>query len=97
MTDHPARAENVPRTPRGIEPNRYAIPLAALLAGAQVPVAEQPAAPPHDYSSGSTPPATTATARATPVATDARKEGVSQTRRLRSVKRFRCPGGRLVR
>lgn len=94
MTDHPARAENAPRPPRGTEPNRYAIPLAALLAGAQVPVAdqveEQPAAPPHDYSSGSTPPATTATARATPVATDARKEGVSQTRRLRSVKRLRA-------
>ena len=49
MTDHPARAENVPRPPRGIEPNRYAITLAALLAAAQVPVAdqveEQPAAP----------------------------------------------------
>ena len=56
MNDHPARAENVPRPPRGTEPNRYAITLAALLATAQVPVAdqveEQPAAPPHDYSSG---------------------------------------------
>ena len=53
MNDHPARAENVAR-PRGAEPNRYAITLAALLATAQVPVAdqveEQPPAPPHDYS-----------------------------------------------
>jgi hypothetical protein len=36
MNDHPARAENVAR-PRGAEPNRYAITLAALLATAQVP------------------------------------------------------------
>jgi len=56
MNDHPARAEKVPRPARGNEPNRYAITLAALLASAQVPVAdqveEQPAAPTHDYSSG---------------------------------------------
>ena len=56
MNDHPARAEKVPRPPRGTEPNRYAITPAALLASAQVPVAdqveEQPAAPTHDYSSG---------------------------------------------
>jgi hypothetical protein len=55
MNDHPARAENVAR-PRGAEPNRYAITLAALLATAQVPVTdqveEQRPAPPHDYSSG---------------------------------------------
>ncbi len=55
MNDHPARAENVPR-PRAAKPHRYAITLAALLATAQVPVAdqveEQPPAPPHDYSSG---------------------------------------------
>ena len=53
MNDHPARVEKVPRSARGTEPNRYAITLAALLASAQVPVAdqieEQPAAPPHDY------------------------------------------------
>ena len=52
MNDHPARAEKVPRPARGNEPNRYAITLAALLASAQVPVAdqveEQPAAPTHD-------------------------------------------------
>ena len=56
MTDHPARVENVPRPPRGTQPNRYTITLAALLASVQVPVAdqveEQPAAPAHDYSSG---------------------------------------------
>ena len=55
MNDHPARAEKVPRPARGNEPNRYAITLAALLATAHVPLAdqveEQPAAPPHDYSS----------------------------------------------
>jgi hypothetical protein len=48
--------KNVPRPAKGNEPNRYAITLAALLASAQVAVAdqieEQPAAPPHDYSSG---------------------------------------------
>ena len=60
MNDHPARVEKVPRSARGTEPgpsmsrpNRYAITLAALLASAQVPVAdqieEQPAAPPPDY------------------------------------------------
>ena len=56
MNDHPASAEKVPRPARGNEPNRYAITLAALLASAQVPVAdqiqEQPAASAHDYSSG---------------------------------------------
>ena len=52
MTDHPARVENVPRPPGGTESNRYAITLAALIAAAQIPVAdqveEQPAAPTHD-------------------------------------------------
>ena len=56
MNDHPASAEKVPRPARGNEPNRYAITLAALLASAEIPeadqIAEQPAAPPHDYSSG---------------------------------------------
>ena len=56
MNDHPARAEKVPRPASGNEPNPYAITLAALLATAHVPLAnqveEQPAAPPHDYSSG---------------------------------------------
>jgi hypothetical protein len=46
----------VPRQASGNEPNRYAITLAALLATAHVPLAnqveEQPPAPPHDYSSG---------------------------------------------
>lgn len=83
MNDHPARAENVPR-PRGTEPNRYAITLAALLASAEIPaadqIAEQPAAPPHDYSSGFDTTGTTATARATPVATDPNEERVTQTR-----------------
>jgi hypothetical protein len=53
---HTARAENTPATTRGTAHNRYAITLATLVATAQVPVAdqveEQPAAPPHDYSSG---------------------------------------------
>ena len=56
MNDHPARAEKAGRPASGNEPNRYAITLAALLATAQVPLAdqveEQPAAPPHDYSGG---------------------------------------------
>jgi hypothetical protein len=56
VTDHPARAEEVPGPARGTEPDRYAITLAVLLANAHVPLAnqveEQPAAPPHDYSSG---------------------------------------------
>ena len=56
MNDHPARAEKAGRPASGNEPNPYAITLAALLASAQVPVAdqveEQPAAPAHDYSSG---------------------------------------------
>ena len=56
MNDHPAHAEKVPRPARGAESNRYAITLAALLASAQVPVAdqveEQPAASAHDCSSG---------------------------------------------
>ena len=56
MNDHPARAEKVPGPARGNEPNRYAITLAALVASAQVAVAEQlqeqPVAPFHDYSVG---------------------------------------------
>jgi hypothetical protein len=56
VNDHPARAEKVPRPASGNEANRYAITLAALLATAEVPLAdqveEQPPAPPHDYSSG---------------------------------------------
>jgi len=56
VNDHPARAGKVPGPARGNEPNRYAITLAALLATAHVPLAnqveEQPPAPPHDYSSG---------------------------------------------
>ena len=57
MNDHhSARAENTPRPSSGADANRYAITLAALVASAEVPVAEQveeqPAAPPHDYSSG---------------------------------------------
>ena len=56
MNDHPARAEKAGRPASGNEPNPYAITLAALLATAHVPLAnqveEQPPAPPHDYSSG---------------------------------------------
>ena len=56
---HPARADGTPRTAptrTRTEPNRYAITLAALVASAQVAVAEQlqeqPVAPFHDYSVG---------------------------------------------
>ena len=56
MNDHPARAEKAGRPASGNEPNPYAITLAALLATALVPLAdqveEQPPGPPHDYSSG---------------------------------------------
>lgn len=53
---HPAGAEHTPDTAGGTDANRYAITLDDMVAGAQVPVAdqlvEQPAAPPHDYASG---------------------------------------------
>ena len=57
MNDHhPAPAAGVSRVPPRTAPNRYAITLAALVASAQVAVAEQiqqqPAAPFHDYSTG---------------------------------------------
>ena len=88
MNDHPARAENAPQAEGSRAPNRYAITLAALLASAQVPVAdqveEQPAAPPHDYASGfrGHHRGTTATARATPVATDPPTRCQSDDRRF---------------
>jgi hypothetical protein len=101
MNDHPARAENVPR-PRGAEPHRYAITLAALLATAQVPVAdqveEQPRHPLMTTPVVSTPPGTRATARATPVVTDPNEKGVSQTRGVEVREAVAVPrGGRLVR
>ena len=53
---HHAPAGGVSRVPPRTVPNRYAITLAALVASAQVAVAEQiqeqPAAPFHDYSAG---------------------------------------------
>ena len=57
MNDHhPALAGDGSRVPPRTVPNRYAITLAALVASAQVAVAEQiqqqPAAPFHDYSTG---------------------------------------------
>ncbi len=58
MTDHHTNADETPTGAPTTRPehNRYAITLAALVASAQVPVAnqvqEQPASPAHDYSSG---------------------------------------------
>ena len=59
MTDLPTTHADDPQgaTPTTrAERNRYAITLAALVASAQVPLAnqiqEQPASPAHDYSSG---------------------------------------------
>jgi hypothetical protein len=81
VNDHPARAEKAGRPASGNEPNPYAITLAALLATAHVPLAdqveEQPAAPPHDSSGGFDTTGNDGDARATPVATDPHEDSRS--------------------